>query len=64
MQAVTEGEDALGEAVCKITCNGHQVVGRGLSSDIVEASIRSYINAINKAVALEEQDQLLQEQEN
>ncbi len=40
------------------------MVGRGLSSDIVEASIRSYINAINKAVALEEQDQLLQEQEN
>ncbi len=67
MQAKLENwtmQDALGEAVCKITCNGHQVVGRGLSSDIVEASIRSYINAINKAVALEEQDQLLQEQEN
>ena len=51
IQAVTEGEDALGEAISKITCNGHQVTGRGLSPDILEASIRSYINAINKALA-------------
>ncbi|MEM1483847.1 2-isopropylmalate synthase [Oscillospiraceae bacterium PP1C4] len=53
MQAVTEGEDALGEAISKITCNGHLVTGRGLSPDILEASIKSYINAINKAIAVE-----------
>lgn len=50
MQAVTEGEDALGEAISKITCNGSLVTGRGLSPDILEASIKSYINAINKAL--------------
>ena len=54
MQAVTEGEDALGEAVSKIVCNGHRITGRGLSTDILEASIRSYLNAINKAIAIEE----------
>ena len=54
MQAVTEGEDALGEAICKISCNGHTVTGRGLSPDILESSIRAYVNAINKAIAMEE----------
>lgn len=52
IQAVTEGEDALGEAVSKIICNGKLVTGRGLSTDILEASIKSYLNAINKALAL------------
>ena len=56
MQAVTEGEDALGEAISKITCNGRLVTGRGLSPDILEASIRSYLNAINKAISLEERE--------
>lgn len=54
MQAVTEGEDALGEAICKIKCGDHIVTGRGLSPDILESSIRAYINAINKAIAMEE----------
>lgn len=52
IQAVTEGEDALGEAVSKIICNGRLVTGRGLSTDILEASIKSYLNAINKALTL------------
>lgn len=50
IQAVTEGEDALGEAISKIKCNGHLVTGRGLSTDILEASIKSYLSAINKAI--------------
>ena len=49
-----KGEDALGEAICKISCNGHTVTGRGLSPDILESSIRAYVNAINKAIAMEE----------
>lgn len=53
MQAVTEGEDALGEAFCKLECNGHTVTGRGLSPDILESSIKAYINAINKAITLQ-----------
>jgi len=50
INAVTEGEDALGEAISKISCNGNLVTGRGLSPDILEASIKSYLNAINKAI--------------
>lgn len=52
MQAITEGEDAQGEAVCKIVCNGRLVTGRGISTDVLEASIKSYLNAINKALTL------------
>lgn len=48
LQSVTEGEDALGEAIVKIKKNNEIYNGRGLSTDIVEASIKAYINAINK----------------
>ncbi|HBQ65255.1 MAG TPA: 2-isopropylmalate synthase [Clostridiales bacterium] len=48
LHSVTEGEDALGEAMVKLTCNGQNVVGRGLSTDVIEASIKAYINGVNK----------------
>ncbi|MBR2637021.1 MAG: 2-isopropylmalate synthase [Oscillospiraceae bacterium] len=50
IQSVTEGEDALGEVVVKIMRGDEIITGRGLSTDIIEASIRAYINAINKAI--------------
>ncbi len=50
IQSVTEGEDALGEVVVKILKEDEIITGRGLSTDIIEASIRAYINAINKAI--------------
>ena len=45
--AVTGGEDAQGEATVKVSMDGQQWNGRGLSTDIVEASILAYIAAIN-----------------
>ncbi len=51
IQAVTEGVDALGEVVVKIERDGQTVTGRGLSTDIIEASLKAYLNAINKAIA-------------
>lgn len=50
IHAVTEGEDALGEAVVKLQKDGHSIIGRGLSTDILEASIKAYLNAVNKVV--------------
>ncbi|MDR0886950.1 MAG: 2-isopropylmalate synthase [Clostridiales Family XIII bacterium] len=47
--SVTEGEDAQGDArVVLKTEDGNLYSGRGLSTDIVEASIMAYVNAINK----------------
>jgi len=51
LQAVTEGEDALGEAIVKIKKDNEIYNGRGLSTDVVEASIKAYVNAINKMIS-------------
>lgn len=48
IQSVTEGVDALGEVSVKISHGGAFIMGRGLSTDIIEASIKAYLNAINK----------------
>ncbi len=50
LNSVTEGGDALGEALVRISRAGVEVVGRGLSTDVVEASIKAYINGVNKLV--------------
>jgi 2-isopropylmalate synthase len=50
LNAVTDGEDAIGEAVVKLGCCGEEYTGRGLSTDVLEASIMAYINGINKIV--------------
>lgn len=49
LNAVTDGEDAVGEAVVKLEDkNGATYTGTGLSTDIIESSIRAYVNGINK----------------
>lgn len=50
IQAVTGGEDALGEAVVSLKKDSQSITGRGLSTDILEASIKAYLNAVNKVV--------------
>ena len=51
IRAVTSGKEALGEATVKITANGILFVGRGVSTDIIEASAKAYVDAINRMVA-------------
>lgn len=53
VQSVTEGKEALGSALVRLRNNGKLYSGNGTSTDIVAASIRAYINAINKIVAEE-----------
>lgn len=49
IRAVTSGKDAIGEVTLKITLDGEKVVvGRGISTDVLEASARAYLNAVNK----------------
>lgn len=50
VQSVTEGKEALGSAVVRLRNNGKLYSGNGTSADIVAASIRAYINALNKIV--------------
>jgi len=48
LQALTGGKNAMGEVHVTITNNGRKFVGRGSSTDVIEASIRAYIRAHNK----------------
>ena len=50
IQSVTEGQEAVGSAVVKLRSNGKLYSGKGLSTDIIGASIRAYLNALNKIV--------------
>ncbi|MDR3588613.1 MAG: 2-isopropylmalate synthase [Negativicutes bacterium] len=51
IKAVTSGQDALGEATVWVEQDGRVFSGRGLSTDVIEASARAYVSAINKMLA-------------
>jgi len=51
IRAVTGGKEALGEATVRISQNGRTFIGRGISTDIIEASAKAYVDAINRMVA-------------
>ena len=50
IQAVTEGREAMGEAVVRLRSGGKLYSGRGISTDIIGSSIRAYVSAVNKIV--------------
>jgi len=51
INAITSGKDALGDVTLKITADGEKIyTGRGISTDILEASAKAYVNAVNKLV--------------
>jgi len=51
IRAVTGGKDAMGEVSVNVEVNGKTVRGRAVSTDIIEASAKAYLNAINKVTA-------------
>jgi 2-isopropylmalate synthase len=49
LRAVTEGTEAIGEVSLKMVVNGDMVIiGRGASTDILEASAKAYVDGLNK----------------
>lgn len=54
LHSVTGGKDALGEVMVKVQAKGRMVTGRGTSTDIIEASAKAYLNAINRFIYREE----------
>jgi 2-isopropylmalate synthase len=48
VSSVTGGVDALGDVVVQVEADGLRVSGRGLSTDVVEASARAYLSAVNR----------------
>ena len=52
VSSVTRGGDALGDVVLQLDVNGVKASGRGVATDVVEASARAYLSAVNKIVRL------------
>ena len=52
LSAVTAGKDALGEVLVRMRIESDAANGRGASTDVIEASIKAYINALNKIKGL------------
>ena len=49
IRAVSQGKDALGEVSVKVDFGeGELVTGKGASTDIIEASAKAYLNAVNR----------------
>lgn len=48
--SVGKGRDALGEAVINLTYNDQIVTGRDAAQDVLEASAKAYLNAINRQI--------------
>ena len=49
IRAVSQGKDALGEVTLKVDFGkGDLVIGKGASTDVIEASARAYLNAVNR----------------
>ncbi|MFH1283006.1 MAG: 2-isopropylmalate synthase [bacterium] len=52
LRAVSSDKDAQGEVSIKLDYNNSVVLGRGVSTDIIEASARAYLNALNRIMML------------
>lgn len=55
IKAITEGKEAAAETIVKLRANGRVYSGRGLSTDIIGASVRAYLNAVNKVIFEEDE---------
>ncbi len=55
IKAITEGKEAAAETIVKLLANGKVYSGRGLSTDIIGASVRAYLNAVNKVIYEEDE---------
>lgn len=57
LQSVSQGKDALGEVTVKVDFgDGEIVTGKGVSTDIIEASAKAYLNAVNRFLNAEKQN--------
>ena len=50
IQSVTQGKEAVGSALVRLRWGGKLYSGNGISTDIIGAGIRAYLNAVNKIV--------------
>lgn len=57
LHAVTSGKDAQGEVTVRIEESGLTIMGRGASTDIIEASAKAYLHAVNRLIKAKQRRQ-------
>ena len=57
IRAITSGSQALGEVTVHLLRNGEQARGRGVSTDVIDASARAYVDALNRLAAKNAKEQ-------
>jgi 2-isopropylmalate synthase len=63
IRAVTSGTEAMGEVTVQLEEDGRKVVGRGASTDVIEASAKAYIDGLNKLAQIADRAQAAVSQE-
>jgi 2-isopropylmalate synthase len=58
VRSITRGADAVGEVFVHVEFDGVSYTGKAASTDIVDASARAYLNAVNKALYAKERKRL------
>jgi len=58
VSSVSGGADALGAVAISVEAEGTRVTGRGVATDVVEASARAYVNAVNKLARLRDRGEV------
>jgi 2-isopropylmalate synthase len=58
VSSVTSGGDALGDVVMQLAVDGISASGRGVATDVVEASARAYLAAVNRVLRLRERGEI------
>jgi len=53
VKSVTEGIDAQGEVIVRISCEGRTYIGRGADTDIIVAAAKAVLQAINRALSVQ-----------
>jgi 2-isopropylmalate synthase len=63
IHSISEGKDTLGDVTVKVNAYGRNFTGRGLSTDIMDASINAYLQALNRMMAYEKKLEGVPEEE-
>ncbi|MCM3704478.1 MULTISPECIES: 2-isopropylmalate synthase [Cytobacillus] len=60
IQSVGAGRDALAQVYVKLNYEGMETSGRGLAQDVLEASSKAYLNAVNRVIYMKEKAQAVE----
>jgi len=53
LRSISAGKDAQGEATVKVRRDDMDAMGRASSTDVIEASVKAYLNAVNRLLVME-----------